>query len=194
MSEEKRPPHRNCANAVKEQTETYELFERYEIIHGIRYDFQPSASFVHQLLVTELNHALHTTCRSNGIVVVAPMDVHFDEQNTVQPDVVFILNENLHIVKKQRIEGTPDLLVEILSPGTGKHDRIRKKALYEAFGVNEYWIVDPVHCTIEQFVLEGGCFALRAVYGEGDAMSSDTLSCVSIDVDRLFQTAKRFAD
>ena len=104
--------HSEDTNKVKEHTDSYETIERYEIIHGIRYDFQPSASFVHQVLVTQLSLALQTTCHMNGIVVVAPMDVHLDE-HTVQPDIVFILNENLHIVKNQRIEGAPDLLVEI---------------------------------------------------------------------------------
>jgi Uma2 family endonuclease len=192
MSSDNRLPRRDDANTVKEQTEAYEPFERYEIIHGIRYDFQPSASFVHQILVTKLGNAMDSSCHPNGIVVVAPMDVHMNE-NTVQPDIVFIRNENIHIVKNQRIEGVPDLLMEILSPSTGKHDRSRKKALYEAFGVKEYWIVDPLHYTIEQFELNNdGCYLLRAIYGEGDTMSSDTLSCVDIDVDRLFETAKRF--
>ncbi len=100
----------------------------------------------------------------------------------------------MHIVTKQRIEGTPNLLVEILSPSSGKHDRSRKMVLYEAFGVEEYWIVDPVHYTIEQYTLEEKRFTRRAIYGEGDVISSAMLSCVNIDVDRLCHNAKRFAD
>lgn len=194
MSNDKSPKDLANTKTVKEQTEAYDPFDRYEIIHGIRYDFLPSPGIIHQVIVSELWQALNQTCHPAGIAIVAPMDVYLDEHNTVQPDIVFIRNENLHIVTKQRIEGTPDLLVEILSPSSGKHDRSRKKLLYEAFGVKEYWIVDPVHYTIEQYALEGQCFTLRAIYGEGDTISSDLLSCVNINVDRLFQTAKRFAD
>jgi Uma2 family endonuclease len=179
---------------IKEQTENCDTFERYEIIHGVRYDLQPSPNIVHQILVTELNHALRTTCHPEGIIVVAPMDVHLDENNTVQPDVIFIRNESMHIVKNQRIEGTPELLVEILSPSTGKHDRIRKKALYEAFRVQEYWIIDPVHYTIEQYVLVDGLLHLRAIFGEDNHINSDLLTCVHIDVGSLFEPARRFAE
>lgn len=194
MSQNNRP-NRAPSNRVKEHQEPYqESNERFEIIHGIRYDFQPSPSFVHQVIVTRMSHILDQTCHTSGIVVVAPMDVHLDEQNTVQPDLVFIREENLQMVKHQRIEGVPDLLVEILSKGSGKHDRSRKMALYEEFRVPEYWIVDPVHFTVEQFVLVKDRYTLRTIYGEGDTMDSDTFPCVNIDIGALFETAKRFVD
>lgn len=179
-------------NSLKEQQGSYATFERFEIINNIRYDLKPSPSVIHQLLVTAFYDEINQTCSSEGVIIVSPMDVHLDEKNTVQPDVIFIRNENFHIIKNQRIEGTPDLLVEILSPRTGAHDRIRKKALYEAFGVKEYWIVDPVHFTIDQFVLENGSFSLKEVYGEGNTMNSPLLSCIQIDVNELFENAKRF--
>lgn len=178
---------------VEEEYAAYdEPFERYEIINNIRYDLKPSPSVVHQVIVTELNQSLRLTCPSEGIVIVAPMDVHLDENNTVQPDIIFIRNENFHIIKNERIEGTPDLLVEILSPSSGSHDRIRKKALYETFGVNEYWIVDPVHFTIDQFVLEQRKYKLNEVYGEGDTITSPILACARVDVTTLFGKAKKF--
>ncbi|WP_051556496.1 Uma2 family endonuclease [Alkalihalobacterium bogoriense] len=111
---------------VEEDHSSYdEPFERYEIINNIRYDLKPSPSVVHQVIVTGLNQSLSLNCPSEGIVIVAPMDVHLDENNTVQPDLIFIRNENFHIIKNERIEGTADLLVEILSPSSGSHDRIK---------------------------------------------------------------------
>lgn len=167
--------------------------ERYEVIDGIRYDMQPSPLLQHQLIVTQLWNAIHTTCSTNGTVIVAPMDVHFDEQNIVQPDLIFVSNENSHILKA-RIEGVPDLLVEILSRSTGKHDKVRKKELYERFGVKEYWIVDISHRLIDQFVLKGGKYILERTYGTLDTLLSARFPCIAIDMDKLFHILRKIED
>jgi Uma2 family endonuclease len=60
----------------------------------------------------------------------------------VQPDILFILKENAHIVHGH-VHGSPDLIIEILSPSNKKRDLITKKQLYEKFAVKEYWIIDP---------------------------------------------------
>ena len=65
---------------------------------------------------------------------------------------------------KTGIHGAPDLIVEVLSPGTAKNDRGYKKDLYEAAGVKEYWIVDPVLRSIEAYLLSDGKFVLDEVY------------------------------
>ncbi len=62
--------------------------------------------------------------------------------NAVEPDLIVVLNKNNSIIK-DHIHGVPDILIEILSPGNNKHDTVRKKNLYERFGVKEYWIIDP---------------------------------------------------
>ena len=67
-------------------------------------------------------------------------------------------------VKRTHVEGAPDFVAEILSPGTAKRDRGHKKNVYERYGVREYWIVNPVERSIEQYVLEDGAFTLRGVY------------------------------
>jgi Uma2 family endonuclease len=170
-------------STVKEAPESYRDFERYEIIEGIRYDFLSSPTFTHQRIVNQINIALHQGCRSKGIVVPSPMDVHFDEDNVMQPDLVFILHERLHIVVDDEIHGAPDLLVEVLSPSTSKNDKIRKKAVYERFGVSEYWIIDPVHRYIDQFLLDDGAYKLHATYAEGDTVHSPLLPCAEVSID-----------
>ncbi|WP_248927291.1 Uma2 family endonuclease [Paenibacillus hamazuiensis] len=185
-------PNKEKTGSVKEQYVTYDVPERYELIGGIRYDMKPSPALNHQVLVMELGTSMKTTCNPNGIVVVAPMDVHLDEENVVQPDVIFISNENDRIIKDGKIKGTPDLLVEILSPSSGAHDKIRKKALYEKFGVLEYWIVDPILKTVDQFLLEQDKLHLAATYGEEDRLTSPRLSCVNIELSAAFAPLKRF--
>ncbi|QQK74800.1 Uma2 family endonuclease [Salicibibacter cibarius] len=184
-------------NKVKEQPETFSeieapyerplIEERYEIINGARYYLSPSPGLDHQLLATKMSSVMHDVCQSNGIVVVAPMDVHLDKDNVLQPDVIFISNENMHIVHGQKIEGPPDLVVEILSPGSGKHDKINKKAIYEHFGIPEFWVVDPPHETVDQFVLGEGRYHLHGTFSEDHSLTSPKLACVHIDVKALFQ-------
>lgn len=78
-------------------------------------------------------------------VIVAPFDIYLDEKsNAVQPDIVVILKGNTGRVNSHgHFSGVLDLIFEILSPGNKDFDLIRKKDLYEKFGVKEYWIIDP---------------------------------------------------
>jgi Uma2 family endonuclease len=180
--------------AVKEQPETYDPYVRYEIIEGIRYDMQPSPKVNHQVLVTEVYASIRHTCHSKGIIIVAPMDVHFDEENVVQPDLIFISNENAGIIRNNQIHGTPDLLVEILSPSSGQHDKIRKRKLYEKFGVKEYWIVDPIYSTVDQFVLNNGQLGLHASHDDLSTLTSPYFPCIAVDLQPVFQSIARFKD
>ena len=59
---------------------------------------------------------------------------------------------------------TPDLVVEILSPGTAKRDRAHKKDVYEQCGVPEYWIVEPTSKSIETYLLQDGRYTLDNIY------------------------------
>jgi Uma2 family endonuclease len=61
----------------------------------------------------------------------------------VEPDLLYISRDRLGVLTKAHVRGAPDLAVEILSPGTRRTDEITKRKLYERFGVQEYWVVDP---------------------------------------------------
>ncbi|GIM44733.1 hypothetical protein DNHGIG_02820 [Collibacillus ludicampi] len=73
-----------------------------------------------------------------------------------------------------------------MSPSTSVNDKIRKKAQYERFGVKEYWVVDPVHLLVDQFVLEEGKYLLHATFGDGDTLISEPFLCVCIDLGEVF--------
>lgn len=98
------------------------------------------------------------TCRAFGDGV----DVYLTENDRVIPDAMIVCNKN--IIRLDGIHGTPDLIVEVLSPGTAKNDRGYKKNLYETAGVKEYWIVDPISHSIEVYILADGKFVLDEVY------------------------------
>lgn len=189
---------------VKETPESYEyraedvhavpyIEERYEIIEGVRYDLSPAPTVAHQKVSAALYLAIHATCHSNGTILYAPIDVYLDEENQFQPDLVMVLHEREPIIKSARIEGAPNLVVEILSPSTSSNDKIRKKRQYEKHGVEEYWIVDPLHFTLDQFVLEQGKFTLVQSYGIAFAtvLTSNRFPCLHIEVDKLFQSIRK---
>ncbi len=171
---------------VKEQQEYYEPDERYEIIAGLRYDFLSSPKYVHQKILTNFHLGFHAACSMNGEILLAPMDVHFDEDNIVQPDVIYIANENLGIIRDGFVFGVPDLLVEILSESTGRRDKTVKKALYERSGVREYWLVDPIYRIVEQFVLTDQRYQLEATLTEEERLTSPTIPCLTIELSAIF--------
>jgi Uma2 family endonuclease len=105
----------------------------------------PSPTDLHQRIVTKLTSKLEhfITQHDLGEVRVAPYDVYLDQENAYQPDLIFIANENLHKIQENGLHGAPDLVIEVLSPGTAKYDKGKKKNVYERCGVKEYWIVDP---------------------------------------------------
>ncbi len=161
-------------------------FERFEVIDGIRYEMQPSPTVKHQKISGALHLMLHHTCHTTATILYAPIDLYLDEDNQFQPDLVVISHERAAIIGEKRIEGAPDLVVEILSPSTSHNDRIHKKRQYERHGLPEYWIVDPVHRTIDQFMLVEGKFMLNETYGIRGALTSPRMPCIRIDLSRLF--------
>lgn len=181
---------KKSSNIVKEGQEPYQEYERYEIINNVRFDLKPSPIVVHQKLVTTMSHFFQMKCHEEGVVLVAPIDVYLDEENQFQPDLIFISNENSNIIKETRIEGAPDLVVEILSKSTSKNDKIYKKAQYERLGVKEYWIVDPVHFLTDQFIRENGKFQLIGTFGDEHMIKSPLFSCISIDLRKLYERIK----
>ncbi|WP_276355533.1 Uma2 family endonuclease [Cohnella caldifontis] len=188
MSGEKSPKR---PAKVKEQQGIYDIPERYEIIGGVRYDFLSSPIFVHQKILTNLHLAFHGACSLEGEIILAPMDVHFDEENIVQPDLIFVAASNLGIIRDGYVFGVPDLLVEILSDSTGSRDKTLKKSLYERAGVKEYWLVDPIYRTVDQFVLEDGRYRLAATLAEPDFLESPTIPCLSVDLVAIFPKDSR---
>ncbi len=79
-----------------------------------------------------------------GHVLAAPIEVKLWPGGPArEPDVLFIGNERLGQLTERRFEGGPDLVVEVISPGSVTIDRVEKFREYERAGVDEYWIIDP---------------------------------------------------
>jgi len=150
---------------------------RYEVIEGKIYMMSPAPDSNHQAVSREIEFSLLAYAKktNTGKVFDAPIDVIFDEKNVFQPDIVFITNENLSIVKKRGIFGAPDIVVEILSPSSYTIDTVIKKSIYEKFGVKEFWIVDIANQVIELFLLENGKYELFSYANEKGKINSKIL-------------------
>ncbi len=125
-----------------------------------------------------------------GRVYHAPFDVILAELdgsvNVVQPDLIFVSKEQESIITPANIQGTPDLLVEILSPSTRRLDMTTKLELYARHGVNEYWIANPAARIITVMLLRDGKFETVGEYGVNDTLISPTLEGFSVDLGRIF--------
>ena len=140
----------------------YQEEPREELLGGRIY-MMSSPTVNHSQIASNIYYAFRSylkgkTCRpfNDGV------DVYLTENDRVIPDAMIVCNKN--IIKLDGIHGAPDLVVEVLSPGTAKNDRGYKKNLYETAGVKEYWIVDPISHSIEVYILADGKFVLDEVY------------------------------
>ena len=102
------------------------------------------------------------------------------------PDVLFVSNARLNIIKEMWIEGAPDLIVEIVSKDSVARDWREKYLEYEAAGVREYWIVDPLSRRVEAYALEpDGHY--RTIEPSQGIIRSTVLACFYLNPDWLWQ-------
>jgi Uma2 family endonuclease len=157
-----------------------------ELING-EVIMSPTPVPAHQRSVLRLARMIEDVI-PNSEVFIAPMAVHLDEANVVEPDVLWVREYGRCRVLEKYLEGVPDLVVEVLSPGTARRDRREKFDLYERFGVSEYWLVDPEAQFIEAWRLEDGRFARQGVYGPGERFECAVLGGKLIEMDPVFGT------
>ncbi|MFN0016417.1 MAG: Uma2 family endonuclease [Saprospiraceae bacterium] len=167
--------------------DTFEDGYLYELIKG-EIVKRATPDTEHQSASTNLmRHFLqHVPEKITGKIFHAPYDVYLDEENLVQPDLIFVSQKNAHIIQKGCIVGVPDLVVEILSPGTYRTDRGAKHRLYQRLGVQEYWIADPRSKTIEVYALTAGVYDLVALGEEDDSVESQVLTGLIITINAVF--------
>ncbi|HEX7736917.1 MAG TPA: Uma2 family endonuclease [Ktedonobacteraceae bacterium] len=138
---------------------------RYEVVQGVLM-MSPAPEIAHQRVVQRISRYLDEQIFSTkrGEVLPGPTDVVLSQKKVVQPDLAVLLNQRHERLKKQYVEGAPDLVVEVISPSTATYDRLVKYALYAESGVSEYWLVDPAEQSIEVFVLEVGAYRSLGVF------------------------------
>jgi Uma2 family endonuclease len=110
--------------------------------------------------------------------------VHLSEHDVLEPDIVVVLREHRERIRDDGICGPPDLVVEVISPGSARTDRVRKAAAYAAFGVPEYWLVDPREQTILVQELRSGRY--HPVTSDDGLVRSVVLAGLTIDPRDVF--------
>ncbi len=164
---------------------------RYELIEGELY-VSTSPSFFHQIILGNIHIAFRDFLRLHAVgTVVQGVGVIFDNFNGVIPDLVYFSNERgARILKGDRFSGPPEIVVEILSPGSSneKRDREVKLHLYSRRGVDEYWIIDPEGRTVEihRKRREGG-LEFQATLHDTDDLTSPLLPTFRTTVATLFE-------
>ncbi len=123
---------------------------RHELIGGEHF-MSAAPALRHQVIVLNLGRILanHVWAHRLGSLFISPVDVVFSARDVVEPDITYVAAAHADRLRKLHVAGAPDLVVEVLSPSTRGRDRTKKRRLYEAHGVPEYWIVDPGRETIE---------------------------------------------
>ena len=162
---------------------------RYEIIEGELF-VSRSPNRTHQTVSGNIFFSVRSYLVENPIGEIwATLGVILSEYSGVIPDLVYVSHaRRAEIASGDRVMGSPDLVIEIVSPGAEneRRDRLVKRQLYGKHGVKEYWIVDSQNRTIEVYVLEGQMLQLRSALTEKDELTSSVLPGYRCKVETLF--------
>ncbi|MGE3843199.1 MAG: Uma2 family endonuclease [Vicinamibacterales bacterium] len=165
--------------------------QRHELIGGEHY-VTPSPNLKHQQVSGNLHLLIGMWLEDHpvGRLFYAPFDVVFFRYDVVEPDLLYMSNERAaEVLTPANVQGVPELVVEIGSPGTRKRDETIKKRLYEQAGVSEYWVVDPELDVVRVYRRTGATFerALELTADTGDALTTPLLSGLSLPLARIFR-------
>ena len=171
--------------------------ERIEIINGEAVMMAPPTR-IHQKISGELFRQLANFLEGKKCeVYAAPFAVRlFEKDGDTPEDVDTMVEPDISVVcdhdklDKHGCKGAPDLVVEILSPSTQRHDRLVKLDLYQRAGVREYWIVDPDSSTVQVFMLKDGYLHPHEVYSEKDIAKVNVLDGCFIELSKVFPNDK----
>jgi Uncharacterized protein conserved in cyanobacteria len=186
---------RTYEELIKESPVTYEMYaemvddgNRYEISDGVLELMSPAPTPTHQSVSQELLFSLNASCRNEYIIYSSPIDVILSATEVRQPDLIMIHRSRMDIIGERGINGAPDLVVEITSKHSRRRDKVQKRIAYAKYGVSEYWIIDLVGFTLEQYVLDGERYELAEVYAEDETIRSEAVACASFSMNEIIRS------
>lgn len=146
----------------------------------------PSPVVRHQEVLGRLFLAIggYVAEHGGGKAYLAPLDVVLSDSNVFEPDLLFIAEADLGILTEKNVQGAPSLAIEVVSDS--RIDRVRKRKVYERFGVPEYWVVDPDADRVEIYRLEGPTYAKPQILEPPDEVTFVGLPGLRISLDKLF--------
>ena len=164
---------------------------RHEIIDGEHYA-TPSPNRKHQKVSGNLFLVIGKWLEEHpvGQLYYAPFDVVFSKFDVVEPDLLYMSNERAsEVLTQANVQGAPEIVIEIGSPGTRKRDETIKRRLYERAGVSEYWVVDPELDVVRVYRrgTEGFDRAVELTAESGDILTSPLLPGLPLPLARIFR-------
>ena len=175
----------------QEYLDSPETIARYDILDG-EMVMAPAPIFRHQVTSGNIYTPVcaFVTEQGLGVVAYSPVDVMIQTEplRTRQPDVLYVGNENRHIIGEM-VHGGPDLVIEILSPGNSRRDSESKLEDYASIAVKECWLVSPEAGTVEVLSLVDGAWKRLSLRGLGDDVSSEVLADLELPVSEIFADA-----
>lgn len=197
MKEKEKENMDNLAREIKKYTYedllAIEDDKRYELIDGVLYEMS-SPTTIHQDIVGELYVQIYNYLKGKKCkVFMAPLDVCLSgvinpkkEYNVVQPDIIVVCDEKK--ITDKCIMGAPDLLIEVVSKSSRKHDTFRKFNLYQRYGVKEYWIIDTETEIISQYILnEKNIYTLPKTFDINEAIKVKVLKSCTISLKEVIK-------
>ena len=166
--------------------------ERWELIDGVAYAMSPSPTRWHQSVSWKLAGQLYKFLEGKSYQAFhAPFDVRLNadgaDDTVVQPDILVVCDEK-KLENGKGVVGAPDLIIEILSPSSARHDSVTKLNLYMRSGVREYWIVNPDSKTVSVHTLRGDFgYIIRAYDENNTAVPVEVLDGCVINLAEVFE-------
>lgn len=177
---------------------TWSENKRIELLEGEPVIMAPP-SRIHQEISMELSRQLSNYLEGKQCkVYAAPFSVRLfataddtpeSVQTVFEPDITVICDQNK--MDHYGCKGAPEMIIEILSPITARHDRLVKFGQYQKAGVLEYWIVSPEEESVQVFLLNNGQLLLHEVYGKTEVAKVNTLDDCFIELKKVFPQQQR---
>ncbi|ABQ27539.1 Uma2 family endonuclease [Geotalea uraniireducens] len=167
----------------------------WELIDGVPYSMTPAPSRKHQKIAGELfrqfaNYLTDKPCE----VYAAHFDVRLPEADEADDDVATVVQPDIAVICDQSklddagCKGSPDLIVEVLSPATSRKDLKDKFLRYERAGVREYWLADPTAKTVMVFTIGAdGRYGRPGIYAEEDTIRVGIFEDLTVDLPAVFR-------
>ncbi|MBC8110883.1 MAG: Uma2 family endonuclease [Verrucomicrobia bacterium] len=168
--------------------DTFEPDFTYELLNGEIVQ-RSSPHHQHQTVLFKLAKALDTFIseKKSGILFIAPVDVYLDEENYVVPDLIYLSEaKKVLLTEEGYVKGSPDIIMEVLSPATAKHDKGDKMKIYRKHQIPEYWLIDTKNQSVEVYVFRNGDYDLDQLETGTGTVKSAVLQGFTLEITSIF--------
>jgi len=174
---------------------TWQMDEMVEIIKGKVFKSAAAAPRrIHQKVSLIISNKIFNFLENKSCeVYTAPFDVRLPVKSKRNEDIFTVVQPDICVVcDRSKLDdagciGAPDLIIEILSPGSNRKELKYKYEVYEESGVKEYWVIQPTEQTLLIYTLTTRKYVPSRLFSPGDIVSSACIEGFSLDLEEVFQ-------